>query len=141
MAADGIVVLISSVCPLVDKDKRLVQTSCWRNWLGGKLGLALVGRAELSKTLIQLPADDCCCTPFLFGLRPPSTGVYRFYGRAIVDLQEDFCRHTSPRIAAPRAPLLVVGHCQPLPLQEMPKHSQVSLAQSPVGSLLLSPGS
>ena len=89
LAADGIVVLISSVCPLVDKDKRLVQTTCWRNWLRGKVGLALVGRAELSKTLIQLPADDCGYTPFLFGLRPPSTGVYRFYGRAIVDLQED----------------------------------------------------
>ena len=33
------------------------------------------------------------------------------------------------------------GHCQPTPLLETPGHSQASLGQSLVGSLLLSPGS
>ena len=32
-------------------------------------------------------------------------------------------------------------HCQPMPLSETPGHSQASLAQSLVGSLLLSPSS
>ena len=33
------------------------------------------------------------------------------------------------------------GHCRPMPLLETPVHSQASLGQSLVGSLLLSPGS
>ena len=33
------------------------------------------------------------------------------------------------------------GHCSPMSLPEIPGHSQASLAQSLVGSLLLSPGS
>ena len=43
--------------------------------------------------------------------------------------------------AALSAPDPVAGHCQPTPLLETPRHSQVSLGQSLVGSLLLSPGS
>ena len=40
-----------------------------------------------------------------------------------------------------RAPDPTAGHCRPMPLPETPGHSQASLAQSVVGSLLLSPGS
>ena len=36
-----------------------------RDWWWEKLGLALVGRALLSKALIQLSADGWGCTPFL----------------------------------------------------------------------------
>ena len=37
----------------------------------GKLGLVLMGRAMLSKTLIQLPVDGRSCVPsLLFDLRP-----------------------------------------------------------------------
>ena len=39
------------------------------------------------------------------------------------------------------APDPVVDHCQPTPLLEYPGHSQASLGQSLVGSLLRSPGS
>ena len=39
------------------------------------------------------------------------------------------------------APDPAAGHCQPTPLPETPGHSRASLGQSPVGSLLLSPGS
>ena len=35
----------------------------------------------------------------------------------------------------------MAGHCQPMPLPEIPGHSQESLAQSLVGSLFLSPPS
>ena len=40
-----------------------------------------------------------------------------------------------------RGPDPTAGHCQPTPLLMTPGHSQASLAQSLVGSLLLSPGS
>ena len=39
------------------------------------------------------------------------------------------------------APNPAAGHHQPTPLPETPGHSQSSLGQSLVGSLLLSPGS
>ena len=46
-----------------------------------------------------------------------------------------------PRSAAPRAPAPAVGHCRPMPLLETLRHSQASLGQSLMGSLLLFPGS
>ena len=55
LEADGIVVLISSVSPL--KIRGLCKLPDGRDLLG-KLVLALVGRTILSKTLIQLSADD-----------------------------------------------------------------------------------
>ena len=46
--------------------------------------------------------------------------------------------HAHP--AALSAPNPAASHCQPTPLPETPGHSQPSLGQSLVGSLLLSPG-
>ena len=46
-----------------------------------------------------------------------------------------------PRTAALSAPDPAAGHRQPMPLPESPGHSQASLGQSLVGSLLLSSGS
>ena len=43
-----------------------------RDWLWGKLGLALVGKAMLSKSLIQFSADEWGCVLSYFGLRPNS---------------------------------------------------------------------
>ena len=50
----GIVILASSVCPLV---RGLCKLPDSRDQLWGKLCLALVGRAMLSKSLVQLSAD------------------------------------------------------------------------------------
>ena len=43
--------------------------------------------------------------------------------------------------AALSAPNPAAGHCRPTPLPETPGHSQATVGQSLVGSLLLSPGS
>jgi len=62
-----------------------------RDW--EKLGLALVGRALLSKAVIQLSADGWGFDPsLLFGLRQHCPGVYRLYGRVNGDLQEGLCQ-------------------------------------------------
>ena len=61
----GIVLLLaSSVCPLMEEAKRL-RASWWE-----KLGLALVGRALVSKALTQLSADGWGRTPSLLVVRP-----------------------------------------------------------------------
>ena len=44
-----------------------------RDWLWGKLGLALVGRATLSKSLIELSADGWGCALFLLVVWPGVT--------------------------------------------------------------------
>ena len=49
-----------------------------RDWLWGKLGLALVGKAMLNISLIQFYADWWGCAPSLLVVCP---GVYRVYGR------------------------------------------------------------
>ena len=52
------------------------------------------------------------------------------------DLQKDLCTHCCIQCLDPAA-----GHCQPMPPPKTPGHSQESLAQSLVGTLLLSLGS
>ena len=42
-----------SVCPLLDKDKRLMEASWWERLTEGKPGLVLMGGVILSKSLIQ----------------------------------------------------------------------------------------
>ena len=54
-----------SVCLLMDKDKRLMEASWWRDWLRGKPCLVLMGRAMLSKSLIQFSVDGWGCVPSL----------------------------------------------------------------------------
>ena len=46
-----------SVCPLMEKDKRLMEASWWERLTVGKLGLVLMGRVMLSKSLIQFSVD------------------------------------------------------------------------------------
>ena len=91
----------------------------------------------LSKSLIQFSVDGRgCVSSLLFGLRPD-------YGRCNGDnagnsdlLQKDLCLHCCIQCPWPCS-----SHCWPMPLLETPGHSQASLAQSVVGTLLLSPGS
>ena len=52
-----------------------------------------------------------------------------------------FFKRIYARSIVSSAPDPTAGHCQPWPPLEPPGHSQASLAQSLVGSLLLSPGS
>ena len=75
------------------------------------------------------------------GLRGLSLGDYRLYSRANGDLQEGSHQGSPSRTDAAGVPVPVASHCLPSPPQETLQHSQVGLAQSPVGSLLLSPGS
>ena len=99
----------------------------------GKLGLLLMGGAMLSKSLIQFSVDGQGCVPsLLFDLRPTMVEKMK-----IMTSFKRSCAHT----AVLSAPNLAPGHHWPTPLREAPGHSWASLAQSLVGSLLLSSGS
>ena len=49
----------------MEKDKRLMELSDGNDLLRGKLGLVLLGRAMLSKSLIQFSVDGWSCVPSL----------------------------------------------------------------------------
>ena len=99
----------------------------------GKLGLFLMGRAMLSKSLIQFSVDGQGCGPsLLFDLRANTGGGSEDNG--------DFLKrsvHALPHSVPPT----LQAHCQPTPLPETLGHIWASRGQSLVGSLLLSPGS
>ena len=60
MWSDGLVFCdygFQSVCPLMEKDKRLMEASWWERLTLGKLGLILMGWAIISKSLIQFSVD------------------------------------------------------------------------------------
>ena len=50
-------------------------------------------------------------------------------------------KRSHTRSATLHAPNPAAGHCWPMPLPETPGHSRVSLSQSVMGSVMLSPGS
>ena len=87
----------------------------------------------LSKSLIQLSVDGQGSVPsLLFDLKPNYGGGNENSG----DLLQRFCACTFTL----NAPNPAAGHHQPTPLPKTPGHSQASLSQSLVGSLLRSSG-
>ena len=105
-----------------------------RDWLREKLDYVLMGRAMLSKSLIQFSVDGWSCVPsLLFDLRPSYGGGNEDNGDL---LQMVPCMHCHTQCPDPAA-----GPRWPTPPLESPGNSWASLGQSPVGSLLISPGS
>ena len=81
----------------------------------------------LSKSVIQFSVDGWGCVPSLFFT----------WGQTMVEVMEtSFKRSHECSAANPAA-----GHCQPVSSLQTPVHSQASLGQSLVGSLLFAPGS
>ena len=99
----------------MDEDKRLWKLPDRRDWLWGKLDLALVGKSILSKYLIQFSANWwVCITSLWFGLCGWENGSNGYL------LQKDLCQH----VAAPRtvvvSPLdFIAGHCWCMPSLEI----------------------
>ena len=60
-----------SFCPLMDKDKRLMEVSWWERLTVGESGLVLIGGAMLTKSLTWFSIDGQDWVPsLLFDLRP-----------------------------------------------------------------------
>ena len=98
------------------------------------LGLVLMGEVMLSKSLIKFSVDGCGCVPsLLFTLGQTMVEVKKIMGTSFKRSHAHTSTLSVPNPAA--------GHHLPTPLPETPGHSQASLGQSLVGSLLLSPGS
>ena len=100
----------------------------------GKLGLVLMGRAMLSKSLIQFSVDGWSCVPSLL-----FTWVQTMV--EVMKIMVTSLKRSHACTATVHAPSPAAGHCQPTPLTETPGPSRASLGQSLVGSLFLSPGS
>ena len=109
-----------SVCPLMEKDKRLRRLPDGRDWLRGKLGLVLMGRAMLSKSLIQFSVDGWGCVHSLLFT----------WGQAMVEVMKTmvtFFKRSHACTALLSAPNPAAGHHQPTPPPGTPGHSQAIL--------------
>ena len=105
-----------------------------RDWLWN-LGLVLMGGAMLSKFSIQFSVDGWSCVPsLLFGLRPN-------YDGGVMKVKKTSFRRNYAHTVVFSAPDPVAGLYWPTLLLETPGHSQASLAQSLVRTLLFFPGS
>ena len=102
--------------------------------LRGKLGLALMGGAKLSKPLIQFSVDGGGCAPSLLFT----------WGQTMVEVMRIMVtsfKRSHAHTATLSVPDPAAGHCWPTPPLETPRHPQASPGQSPMGSRLFSPGS
>ena len=104
-----------SVCPLMEKDKRLTKDSWWERLtgMGGrwwwKLGLVLVGGATLSKSLIQFSVQGWSCVPSLLFT----------WGQTMVEVMKikvTSFKWSHTCTATLIAPNPATGHHQPTPL-------------------------
>ena len=93
------------------------------------LGQSLVGSLLLS------PGSWCTQGSFCALLESVSPVLCKFwwlYGGLTVTSSKR--AYAIPRSAAPRAPAPTAVHCWPIPLQETPKHSSVSVSVGSLGS-------
>ena len=117
-----------SVLPLI-KIRGLWKFPAGRDWLWGKLGLVLMDRVLLSKSLIQFSLDgQGCVLPYCLT-----------WGQTVVEVMKIFV--TSFKMSHACTPDHEAGHHRPAPPLKTPGHSQASLSQSLIGSLLLFPRS
>ena len=98
------------------------------------MGLFLMGRAMLSKSLIQFYVDGQGCVPsLLFDLNSNYVEVMKIM---VTSFKRSYAGNATLSGPNPAA-----GHHQTTLLPGTSGHSQASLGQSLVGSLLFSPGS
>ena len=93
-----------------------------------------MGRAMLSISLIQFSVDGWSCVPSLLFT----------WGQTMVEVMKIVVtsfKRSRVSTATLSTPNPAAGHHQPTPLLETPRHSQASLGQTLVGSLILSLGS
>ena len=112
----------------------LWKLSDGRDWLRGKLGLVLMGRAMLSKSLIQFSVNGWGCVPSLLFA----------WGQTMVEVMKIMVtsfKRSHAHTATLSAPEPAAGHCWPMPPPGTLGHSWASLGQFLAGSLRLSPGS
>ena len=120
----------------MEKNKRLMEASCWERLTEGETGSCSDGQAMLSKALIQFSVDGWSCVPsLLFTWAQTMVEVMKIILKATSFKRSHACTTT---LSAPNP---AAGHHRPMPPMETPGHSQASLGRSLVGSLLLSPGS
>jgi len=98
-----------------------------RDWLWGNLGLVLMGRAKLSKSLIQFSVNG----PAMF---PP---WWLAWGQTMVGVMMTSFRRINGLTVVLSATDSAASHFWPMPPQETPGHAQPSPAQSLVGTLHL----
>ena len=123
-----------SACLLMHRNKRLMEASWWERLTEGETGSCSDGRGHAQKIFNPI----FCWKQAVF---PPCCLTWDQTMVEVMKIMATFFKSSRAHNATRSAPDPTAGHCQPTPPPETPGHSQASLGQSLVGSLLLSPGS
>ena len=120
-----------SICPLMDKDKRLVEASWWEGLAEGEsVSCYMMGGAMLNKSLIQFSVDE-------WGYVPPcslASGKTMVGVMVVVLTSSKRTLANTSRTVAVSAADSAAGHCWPTPPPEISEDSQARLVQSLVWS-------
>ena len=111
-----------------------MEAPWWERLTEGELGLVLMGRAMLSKSLIQFSVEGRA-------VFPPCCLTWSQTTLEVVKIMMTSFKMSHSSTAALSAPSPAAGDCWHMPPLEIPGHSWACLGQSLVRSLLLSPGS
>ena len=112
-------------CPWPCSRPLLTHTSTRDSWtLTGKSGSVSCGVTAPSSWVL-VHTRFCLCLPRV--CFPVLCKFWRLYGGLMLTSSKR--AYAIPMSAEPRAPVPVAGHCWPMPLQEILKHSKAGLAQ------------
>ena len=123
-----------SVCPLMEKDKRLMEASWWDRLTKGETGSSSDGRGHAQEIFNPIFCwwVELCSLPAIY-LGQTIVEVMKVMGTSL--------KRSHACTATLSAPNPAAGHHQPAPPLDTPGHSRARLGQSLVGLLLLFPGS
>ena len=122
-----------SVCPLMEKDKKLLEASWWERLTEGETGSCSEGWGHAQYIFNPI----FCCWPVF----PPCCLTWGWAMVEAMKIMVTSFKRSHARTAILSATNPASGHHWPMPPSETPGHSQASLGQSPVGLLLLPLGS
>ena len=109
-----------SVCPLMEKDKRLMEASWWKRLTEGKLSLVLMGRTMLSKSLIQFSVGGGgYVLSLLFDLRPNYVEVMKIMGPPLKGPRHTLLHSVPPNLQQATADPPIVSRLLDIMLSDM----------------------
>ena len=115
-----------SFCPLMEKDKRLMEASCWERLTVGRTGSCSDGQGNAQYIFNPI---FCLMGGAVF---PLCCFIWDQTMVEVMKIMATSFKSSHVCTATLSAPDPAAGHCRPMPPPETPGHSRASLGQSQI---------